>query len=184
MSKQKENNKSQIRLIPLLILFIIGYVGWYYTNAVEGIIAALIIALVPFILFKLWRRSRATVKFKKAGIYDIDELSGEEFEQYLGNLFERRGFKVTYTKASSDYGADLILIDLEDTIVVQAKRYTGSVGVKAVQEVIGALKMYEATQAWVITNSYFTRQAETLAETNDVYLIDREELIELILETK
>lgn len=41
--------------------------------------------------------------------------------------------------------------------------------------------MYEATEAWVVTNSHFTRQAEKLADINDVYLIDRDELIQIIL---
>ena len=44
--------------------------------------------------------------------------------------------------------------------------------------------MYNATEAWVITNSYYTKQAQKLAESNDVYLIDRDELIEIILDSK
>ena len=111
-------------------------------------------------------------------------MSGEEFEQYLALLFKKRGFKVSITKASGDYGADLILEDRDDIIAVQAKRYSSTVGVKAVQEVIGAMRMYKATEAWVVTNSYFTRQAEKLAEANEVYLIDRDELIEMILGKK
>lgn len=184
MLKQKDIEKNPIRLLPIIILLLIGITGWYYTKSVEGIVAAVALSFILFVIFKIWIKSRASAKFRKAGIYELDEMTGEEFEQYLGKLFEKRGFKVSYTKASSDYGADLILKDHEDIIAVQAKRYSGSVGVKAVQEVIGALKMYEATQAWVITNSYFTKQAEKLAETNDVYLISRDELMELILETK
>lgn len=124
------------------------------------------------------------MKLRKARIKEIDKMTGEEFEQFLGLLFKKRGFKVSFTKSSSDYGADLILQDRKNTIAVQAKRYSGSVGVKAVQEVIGALKMYDATEAWVVTNSYFTKQAQKLAESNDVYLIDRDELIEIILNSK
>ena len=67
-------------------------------------------------------------------------------------------------------------------IAVQAKRYSSSVGVKAVQEIIGAVKMYDATEAWVVTNSYFTKQAIKLADINDVYLVDRKELIDMILD--
>ena len=109
-------------------------------------------------------------------------MTGEEFERFLGELFKRRGFKVSYTATSGDYGADLILKDGKDIIAVQAKRYSGSVGVKAVQEIIGAVKMYDATEAWVVTNSYYTKQAVKLATINDVYLIDRKELIDIILE--
>ena len=41
--------------------------------------------------------------------------------------------------------------------------------------------MYDADEAWVVTNSYFTKQALKLAEINEVYLIDRDELIDMIL---
>ena len=112
---------------------------------------------------------------------NVIEMTGEEFEQFLGELFKKRGFKITYTSISGDYGADLILRDGDEKIAVQAKRYSGNVGVKAVQEVIGAVKMYDADEAWVVTNSYFTKQAIKLAEINDVYLIDRDELIDIIL---
>ncbi|MEG0473449.1 MAG: restriction endonuclease, partial [Solibacillus sp.] len=43
------------------------------------------------------------------------------------------------------------------------------------------VKMYNATEAWVVTNSHFTKQAKKLADINGVYLIDRDELIDIIL---
>ena len=184
MRKRKEKKKKRIRFFPLLIISVVGYGGWYYTNSINGIIAAIVLFILFVISFKIWRKTRGYARLRKAGIKEIDAMSGEEFEQYLGHLFKKRGFKVSYTKASGDYGADLILEDREEIIVVQAKRYSGSVGVKAVQEIVGALKMYDATQAWVATNSYFTKQAEKLAITNDVYLIDRDELIDMILNKK
>ena len=185
MRKRKEKKKKRIRLFPsLFILAIVGYGGWHYTHSTNGALTTIIIFVILVISFKIWRATRGYARLRKAGIKQIDTMTGEEFEQYLGMLFKKRGFKVSYTKSSGDYGADLILRDREDTIAVQAKRYSGSVGVKAVQEIIGALKMYDATQAWVVTNSYFTKQAEKLAESNDVYLIDRDELIDMILKKK
>ena len=184
MRKRKEKKKSSIRLFPILILSVIGYLGWYYTHSKKGTVITIIIFIILVLSFKIWRNTRGYARLRRAGIKEIDEMKGEEFEQYLGHLFKKRGYHVSYTKASGDYGADLILEDREDIIAVQAKRYSGSVGVKAVQEIIGSLKMYNATQAWVVTNSYFTKQAKTLAETNDVYLIDRDELIDIILNKK
>jgi restriction system protein len=66
--------------------------------------------------------------------------------------------------------------------VVQAKRYgyKNCVSLSAVQEVYGAKAYYRANQAWVVTNSYFTKQAKELAAACDVKLIDREELQALI----
>lgn len=168
--------------MPLLLIGIAGYIGWRSFHSTEGIFGTIIFYLIVIIAFKIWRKTRHGAKLRKAGIRDIDEMTGEEFEQYLGELFKRRGFKVSYTATSGDYGADLILKDGDEIIALQAKRYSGNVGVKAVQEIIGAIKMYEATEAWVVTNSYFTKQAIKLAEINDVYLIDRDELIDIILD--
>lgn len=55
---------------------------------------------------------------------------------------------------------------------------------RAVQEVQGARAHYKATEAWVVTNSNFTQQAYELAKSNGVRLIDREELIEMLLTMK
>lgn len=184
MRKRRAKKKRRIRILPMLPTLIAALLGWYFTQTWQGIGIAIALYFVLWIGFKLWRKSRKTARLRKAGMKEIDMMTGEEFEQFLGELFKRRGFKVSYTATSGDYGADLILKDREDIIAVQAKRYSSTVGVKAVQEIIGAVKMYDATEAWVVTNSYFTKQAIKLATINDVYLIDRTELIDLILNKK
>ncbi|MED3662136.1 restriction endonuclease [Ureibacillus terrenus] len=182
--QKKRKKKTFTRFLFQLSLIFAGCIGWYYTENLKGVFISMGSFLLFWILVKIWWKIRGYFRLRKAGIKQIDEMTGEEFEAFLGRLFKKRGFKVTYTKTSGDYGADLILQDRENTIAVQAKRYSGAVGVKAVQEVIGALKMYNATEAWVVTNSYFTKQAQKLAESNDVYLIDRDDLIEIILDSK
>jgi restriction system protein len=69
-------------------------------------------------------------------------------------------------------------------IVVQAKRYSKKVGLKAVQEIVSAKSYYKADECWVITNNYFTAPAMKLGNSNEVLLIDRDELIEWMLEDK
>jgi restriction system protein len=65
--------------------------------------------------------------------------------------------------------------------VVQAKRWTKRVGVKAVQEAVAAKAMYRCTRAMVVTNSFFTDPAKRLAHENGVELWDRDRLIEALL---
>ncbi|MFC3791565.1 restriction endonuclease [Paenibacillus sp. GCM10012307] len=62
--------------------------------------------------------------------------------------------------------------------------YSKNVGVKAVQEVQTSVAYYGASEAWVITNVDYTEQAYILAKSNSVRLINREELIEMILRIK
>ncbi len=179
--KRRKPKKKRIPLLRLLPLLISGGIGWYYIESIKGIGVGIGVYVSLLLGFKVWLSRREISRLRKAGIVEIDKMTGEEFERFLGELFKRRGFKVSYTATSGDYGADLILKDGKDIIAVQAKRYSSSVGVKAVQEIIGAVKMYDATEAWVVTNSYYTKQAVKLATINDVYLIDRKELIDMIL---
>jgi restriction system protein len=68
--------------------------------------------------------------------------------------------------------------------IVQAKRWTKNVGVKAVQEAVAAKPMYRCEQAMVVTNRHFTAQAQELAHANLVTLWDRERLVNALLRTQ
>ena len=118
-------------------------------------------------------------------ITDIDLMDGYMFEDYLKILLFYLGYKVVSTKKSHDFGADLLIKSAEgNTIAIQAKRYNKKVSGKAVQEVLACKQHYSASDAWVITNSKFTTEAEALAKENLVRLIDRDELVEMYTEAR
>lgn len=131
-------------------------------------------------IFKLIEKRRLA----RSGISDIDTMSGELFEKYLEVLFERLGYKVERTRYIGDYGADLIIQKDGIRTAVQAKRYKGKVGVKAIQEVVGAKGYYNCDRAMIVSNSYFTRQAKELASKNGVELWDRNDLVSNLLKIK
>lgn len=107
-------------------------------------------------------------------------MAGLEFERFLGDLFNKMGYKVTQTKLSGDQGADLIVERFGEKIVVQAKRYSETVGNKAIQEVVAAKNHYKCNKALVITSSNFTKSAIQLAKSNEVELWDGNKINELM----
>ncbi|PAX53210.1 restriction endonuclease [Brunnivagina elsteri] len=119
-----------------------------------------------------------------SGIREVDEMSGKEFEKLLSLLFKNAGYQVKLTPGSQDYGADLVLYKDGEKIVVQAKRYKNPVSVKAVQEIVSAVKYYNADKAMVITNNRFTGNAYNLARSNSVELWDRNKLIDFMIKAK
>lgn len=118
----------------------------------------------------------------QSGINDIDKLDGFQFEEYLKVLFKKLGYKPVVTQKTGDYGADLILQG-KNRIVIQAKRYgyKNNVSLDAVREAYAAKAYYKADEAWVITNSHFTKQALELAKACDVKLLDRHDLQKFIV---
>lgn len=132
-------------------------------------------------------RLESKLKGKKSSpgrtdIEDLDKMTGVQFEDFLKRFFETRGFKVKTTKASNDQGCDLVLQKLGEKTSVQARRYTGTIGNDAIQQVVASLKFYDCERALVITTSKFTKAAEKLAEANHVELWDREVLKGKLLE--
>lgn len=141
----------------------------------------LIVLLFPLVLIYLLVKKIKKIKKQKENrekinVYNIsqlDFLSGIEFENYLKSLFENMGYMVKMTKATGDYGVDLIITKKNKSTIVQAKCYNHTVGVKAVQEIISARNHYKIYDAMVVTNNYFSREAENLAVESDVTLADR-----------
>jgi len=161
------------------LLLLAALVGWYTSGTLKGVGIAVGIGLGIILIFSMLKAARFKKRMQLSGITDVDQMTGRQFEEYIGTLFEGNGYRVTYTPATGDFGADLILKKGREVIVVQAKRYKSSVGVAAVQEVIPAVKMYHANAAWVVSNSYYTKAAMTLAKSNHVKMIDRDELIRI-----
>lgn len=108
---------------------------------------------------------------------DLQSLTGIEFEILLQKRFKEMNFTVAPTRVVGDYGADIILEDNDETkYIIQCKRFSAKVNLKAVQEVVAALKHYNGDYGIVITNNQFLRSAIELALSNNIELWDGEKL--------
>ncbi|MBR6737211.1 MAG: restriction endonuclease [Clostridia bacterium] len=112
----------------------------------------------------------------------IDQITGEEFEKFIGDYFKKIGYKATVTPLAGDFGVDIIVENELVKIGVQAKRYSDRVTNSAIQEIVAGIKHYNLDKGMVITNNYFTRAAKELAKDNNIVLWDRETLKEKLTE--
>jgi restriction system protein len=138
------------------------------------------LVLIGRLIFYLLEKQRLAM----SGIADIDSMDGKTFEKYLQVLFERLGYRVERTRYIGDYGADLVTSKDGIKTVIQAKRHKSQVGIKAIQEAVAAKGYYDCQAAMVVTNSYYTNQAKTLASKNGVELWDRKDLVRALLKIR
>ena len=101
-----------------------------------------------------------------------DVKSGVAFEDYIADILRHSGMSVQDTKKSHDYGADLVVNYDLIKYCVQCKWSKNPIGVRAVQEVIGSLVIYNAQRGVVVTNSTFSSEAKRLAVMNGIILFD------------
>ncbi|MEB3982748.1 restriction endonuclease [Mycobacterium sp. 663a-19] len=164
---------------------------WYFTQKATGSVAAGFCAglggLVVAVLVLLWlsaRRDRfraglqrrRDLKRAASGMVDVDRMSGLEFEEFVAAQLRTRGWRVTPTAGSGDYGVDLIARKDGTCMAVQCKRLARAVGVAAVQQVVSGARHHGCNQAVVVTNQTFTKAARQLATTHRCRLVGREQL--------
>jgi restriction system protein len=107
--------------------------------------------------------------------HEVDNMDGFDFEYYCADILEANGFiDVEVTRSSGDYGIDILAEKDGVTYAVQCKRYTGLVGVKAVQEAYAGRDYYDRMVGAVMTNQYFTQPAVEAAKKLKILLWDRD----------
>lgn len=102
---------------------------------------------------------------------------GIDFERDCARLLDAGGFAVRTTPASGDFGADLIAEKDDLRYAIQCKDTSKPVGVKAVQEAIGARRHYSVDYAVVCASAGFTEAAIELASSNQVVLCNADQLV-------
>ena len=101
--------------------------------------------------------------------------NGYEYEQYVASQLRKQGYnRIQVTKKSGDFGADIICYDNSGRkIAIQCKCYSNKVGYDAIKEVLSAKQLFRCDDAYVITNSTFTKNATEAAKLGGVKLYER-----------
>lgn len=149
----------------------------FFKDALPVLLVFLGIVVFSFIITLI-------IKKYKWSLFRIDRMKGDEFEDFIKEIYELLGYKVVKTKKSGDQGIDLIVKKLFKKTGIQLKRYSSSVGNSAVQEAVAGKKYYKLDRVCVLTNQTFTKSAVALAKANGVILIDRDGLKKLIKKAK
>ena len=114
-----------------------------------------------------------------SSLEEIKGLSPGGFEEFVGDLFHRRGYAVQVVGADGDHGVDLVVTNPDgERELVQCKRWRRKwIGEPVVRDFYGAL-MHDgiAVRGYIVTTSFFSHAARSWAEGKPLKLIDGEEL--------
>jgi restriction system protein len=114
---------------------------------------------------------------------NLIDLSADEFEYFVQNLFARMGFETHKLKASGDGGVDVIAYDHDPVrgakYVIQAKKYTHKVQPSAVRELHGTVAHEGANKGILVTTHGFTSGCYEWANGKPLQLYDGTHLLAL-----
>lgn len=160
---------------------------------------ALVVALVSFMVgLRLWvgflramarrrplarrsaaKRTQPELWFPalRRSLEAIDVMSGREFEEYVAGRIRDNGWTASLTRATGDFGVDLIAVIGGRRYAIQCKRHAKPVGVAAVQQVVAGAVHHECSRSLVITNQEFTYAAKEMARNTGCELIGRSRIL-------
>ncbi|QVQ35434.1 restriction endonuclease (plasmid) [Pseudochrobactrum algeriensis] len=111
-----------------------------------------------------------------------------DFEHLVRELFEKefasRGGEVKVTQSSSDGGVDAVAFDPDPItggkFVIQAKRYTRTVGVSAVRDLFGTMQHEGASRGILVTTADYGPDAYKFASEKPITLLSGSNLLHLL----
>ena len=119
---------------------------------------------------------------------NLAAMDWEDFEHLIRELFEKEfqtgGGEVKVTQASRDGGVDAVAFDPDPIrggkIVIQAKRYTNTVGVSAVRDLYGTVLNEGATKGILVSTADYGPDAYEFAKGKPLTLLNGSNLLHLL----
>lgn len=119
---------------------------------------------------------------------NLAAMDWEDFEHLIRELFEKEfqthGGEVKVTQASRDGGVDAVAFDPDPIrggkIVIQAKRYTNTVGLSAVRDLYGTVVNEGATKGILVSTADYGPDAYEFAKGKPLTLLNGGNLLHLL----
>jgi restriction system protein len=120
--------------------------------------------------------------------YNLATMEWEEFEHLVRELFEsefgKNGAEVHVTRASLDGGVDAVVLDPDPIrggkIVIQAKRYTNTVGLSAVRDLYGTVINEGANRGILVSTADYGSDSYEFVKGKPISLLNGSNLLSLL----
>ena len=156
--------------LPPVISELLGLLEW------AAVLTVILVGL--FIFWRIQRHKRLASRAMTAEA--LYALSPGAFEQYVANLFRKKGYKVTVRGRSGDHGVDLEIMNGGNrNAIVQCKRYRNPVGPDVVRELFGTMIHERVHHAFLVTTAEISPAARDWAGGKPMTLIDGATLVKI-----
>ena len=159
----------------------IVWIGWTYAAAASAGGVGLLLRPVwqpGWNRWKSWRAARRAILLHQLAAADLDRISPLAFEHHCAEVLRLQGWRCRTTKASGDFGVDVLAERQGLKVAIQVKKWRGRVDLSAVQQAATGAAMYGASAAAVVSVSGYQPSAVRLARANRVVLLSYNDLFD------
>jgi len=184
--QKKDTSSAYVANIAVVALVFFSIYAYLNKNVISPFVSTVIIYILLYLIVK-----SLSIYFKSKKHYDgplssVDDMTPDEFVNWLKIFFEHNGFAVKETQRDPRFGISLIMIKKSqvkkvhpETFIVQAKRYTSDVDIISVEKAVAAMNYYETDHCIICTNQYYTKDALEFARLKGVTLMNRDHIYKI-----
>ena len=186
LKQKRDTSHVYVANIAVVALIFFSIYAYLFRSVISPFVSIVIIYILLYFII-----SSLTSYFKSKKHYDgplsnIDEMTPDEFVNWLKIFFENNGFAVKATQRDPQFGISLIMVKKTqirkvhpETYIVQAKRYTSDVDLNSVKRAVAAQNYYETDHCIICTNQYYTDEAAEFARMQGVTLMNRDHVYKI-----
>ena len=101
-------------------------------------------------------------------------MTPDQYEKYVANYFQNKGYKVKQTPYSNDYGVDVFAEKNKEKIAIQAKMFSNSnrkINRQMVMEFYGAKDFFNCDKGIIVTDGEIIQNAKDVADKLGVEIL-------------
>ena len=101
-------------------------------------------------------------------------MTPDQYEKYVANYFQNKGYKVKQTPYSNDYGVDVFAEKNKEKIAIQAKMFGNSnrkINRQMVMEFYGAKDFFNCNKGVIVTNGEIIKNAKEVADKLEIEIL-------------
>ncbi|MFZ5986395.1 MAG: restriction endonuclease [Bacillota bacterium] len=194
LSNVKKTGKILL-LIFVIVGFVWGLIIYDFLNAIAGgLLGAFIGGIIYIFISDI--KPKKTELHKKIEEYNTDKynyeywkrkkareywkgLSGHQFEDALAQVYRKKGYLATVSKAGGDEGIDIVLEKGGERIIVQCKAHSKPIGPVVARELYGVMIHFNISKAILASTSGFTEGVYKFVEDKQIELVTIEDIISM-----
>ncbi len=142
-------------------------------------LSAVVVLIALYLSVRLWQRGRLARKaVQSLGIPDMLQITPEELEEMVAQLFRSFGHQVKRVSARDNVQAYLVVKTRNGKKwIVQSKRQRGRMDDLPVRELEKLVRYEKANKGVMVITGTFTEQARHWAGSNSIALYDGDEFL-------
>lgn len=170
------------KITRIVLLIIAALLYWriiFRASSVGSSVGLILLAAILLAGMESMKRKRDKIFILQSDVKELSDMNRESFAEYMAELFKRLQYYVEPIRSDKGKGSDFILRKGKQVICVRCEVESPD-SLISLQELGDSVSYYRTNKSMLIANGHFNEEARSFAKQNNIQLIDRDHLVNMM----